>query len=112
MITEVYIGNLKSKKFDYDKIGEDPEGTYPEIIGKSTYDSELFWDIMKEDKKQSNWGCWVWKLNKTDLIAFLNRDKYKDSLSAKHLSDIAFGLNDKKEYLLVAFEDIISPPWD
>lgn len=113
MITEVFIGNLKSEKFDYDKIGEDPvNGTYPEVIGKSTYDSDLFWDIMKEDKIQSDWGCWVVKLTKEQIISFLSQEKYHDNNSAKHLSDIAKTLDNNKEYLLVAFEDIISPPWD
>lgn len=113
MITEVYIGSLKSQEFDYDKIGEDPvNGTYPEIIGKSTYDSDLFWDIMKEEKKQSDWGCWVVKMTKQQIVYFLSQEKYHDYASANHLLGIAKTLEDNKEYLLVAFEDIISPPWD
>ena len=113
MITEVFIGNLKSEKFDYDKIGEDKEGTYPEIIGISTYDSTLFWDIIRNDSiKQSDWGCWVLKLAKEDIIEFLTREEYKDNSSAKVLLEIARTLENCKEYLLVSFEDIINPPWD
>ncbi|MEA4937377.1 MAG: hypothetical protein VB102_12185 [Paludibacter sp.] len=113
MITEVYIGSLKSEKFDYNKIGEDPDnGTYPEVIGKSTYDSDLFWDIIKENSKKSDWGCWVAKMTKEQIISFLSQEKYHDNNSAKHLLGIARTLEDNKEYLLVAFEDIISPPCD
>jgi hypothetical protein len=106
MVKEVYIGNLKSEKFDYDKIGETPEGSYPEIIGESTY-SDLFWDIMEEDKKQSDWGCWVVKMTKQQIIDFLGKKKYRDYSSAKLLLSIAETLDDNKEYLLVALEDIL-----
>ena len=111
MVAEVFIGSLKSEKFDYDKIGEDPvNGTYPEVIGQSTYDSDLFWEIMKEDKKQTDWGCWVVKMTKQQIIDFLGKEKYSDYSSAKLLLGIARTLDNNKEYLLVAFEDIISPP--
>ena len=118
MITEVFIGNLKSEKFDYNKIGETPKGSYPEIIGKSTYDDgitmdTLFWHIIQNERtKQSDWGCWVLKLSKEGIIDYLNQEKYNESNAASFLLDIAKALEDNKEYLLVAFEDIMSPPWD
>ena len=109
MLTEVFIGKVKSEKFDFDKQGK-WSGYYPEIIENSSkYDSELFWDIIgeKPKTKQVDWGCWVLKLNKTDLVAFLSRDKYQDNPSIAFLLDIAKGLNDEEDYLLVAFEDIL-----
>ena len=112
MITEVFIGNVRSEKFDYDIEGN-VNGYYPEVVGKSTFDSELFFDIMRENgSKRVDWGCSVLKLVKIEIINFLNREKYNKNDSAKNLLDIANALENDKEYLLVAFEDIISPPWD
>ena len=105
MITEVFIGNVKSEKFDYDIMVE--SGSYPEVIGKSTFDSVLFWDILKEDNKQTDWGCWVLKMNKQAIIDFLRKDKYSGNVAAKSLLKVANTLTDDKDYLLVAFEDII-----
>jgi len=112
MITEVFIGNVKSEKFDYYKEG-DWSGYYPEVISKSTFDRELFSDIAAEkESKTVDWGCWVLKLSKNEIINFLNRDKYSNNESAQDLLKIAMTLENDKEYLLVAFEDIASPPWD
>jgi len=114
MVTEVFIGNVKSAKFDYYE-QENWHGYYPEVITESGYDSELFWDIIREDRqriKQVDWGCWVLKLSKKDIIKFLSRKKYKENSTAQKLIVIANTLEENKDYLLVAFEDIISPPWD
>ncbi|MPM64538.1 hypothetical protein SDC9_111425 [bioreactor metagenome] len=51
-------------------------------------------------------------MTKEQIISFLSQEKYHDNNSAKHLLGIARTLEDNKEYLLVAFEDIISPPCD
>ena len=112
MVTEVFIGEVKSEKFDYNKQGRNGHAYYPEVITKSEYDSELFWDIIREDKeqiKQTDWGCWVLKLSKKDIIAFLSREKYKKNLSAQNLLIVANTLEEDKDYLLVAFEDILMP---
>jgi len=45
MITEVFIGEVKSEKFDFDEQGN-WHGYYPKTITGSVYDSELFWDII------------------------------------------------------------------
>lgn len=112
MITEVFIGDVKSKKFDYDVEGS-WNGYYPEAISKSTFDRELFSDIAAENgSKTVDWGCWVLKLSKFGIINFLSREKYSKNESAKDLVIIANTLENDKEYLLVAFEDIASPPWD
>lgn len=54
MLTEVYIGEVKSEKFDYDEQGE--HAYCPEIITNFEYDHDLFWDIIEESDKQIDWG--------------------------------------------------------
>ena len=118
MITDTYIGKVKSVEFDYDVAGN-WNGYFPEAICicKETrkgdhcvckgWCSKLYWDIVGEvlDKKpntrQTDWGCFVMKMNKADLVEMLSRDEYK---RAVNMLNLAKALPDTEEYLLVALE--------
>jgi len=132
MVTEVYIGKVKSDTFDFDAKG-DWAGYFPEALCEKQICHELYYDIVgdarekKLNAKQVDWGCFVIKLNKADLIAYLDKDKYKNVNSAErrrlkpvidaagtlfcekkqveYLIDIAKNLSDG-EYVLVALEGI------
>ena len=118
MMTDTYIGKVKSERFDYDIDGnwygyfpepicfckETCKGPYCECKAKGM---RLYWDIVgevndkKPNTKQTDWGCFVMKMNKADLVEMLSRDKYKREVS---MLNLAKGLPDTEEYLLVALE--------
>jgi hypothetical protein len=60
------------------------------------------------DHKQTDWGCWVIKLKKSDIIVYLDNDKYRkyefEVKCLNYLLEFAHTLNDTDEYLLVALE--------
>ena len=84
MVTEVYIGKVKSAKFDFDVKG-DWNGYKPEPLCDLQFCNKLYWDIVsdvnnkKPNTKQTDWGCFTIKLCKSDLINYLNKDIYKVS---------------------------------
>jgi hypothetical protein len=110
---EVFIASIKSAIFDYDKPG-DWNGYEPAAICKSQYHTDLFWDIMgyvadrEPNSKQTDWGCRVIKLKKSDLTVYLDNDKYRkyefELKCLNYLLKFVQTLNDTDEYLLVALE--------
>ena len=107
-MTEVFIGKVKSKEFDYDKPGN-WDGYSPDALCKPQHHSSLFWDILRESNaKQTDWGCYVVKMNKSELIDFLDNDKYRkydrEAEMLKELLTSAHTLSDMEEYLLTALE--------
>jgi len=134
VVTEVYIGKVKSEKFDFDAKG-DWSGYTPEPLCDLFFCNKLYWDIVSAvngqnpKTKQTDWGCFVIKFSKSELISYLDKDKYKksdkpaDSLkgfdiyafnattpkdveASKAFLQVAKGLPDNEEYLLVAIEGI------
>ena len=128
MITFVYIGKVKSDRFNYDVAG-DWNGYSPERLCELQFMHELYFDIVgdvidkKPNTKQTDWGCFVIKMNKADLIRYLGKDKYrrrpecfsylekeayekKSSEGIDYLISIAEGLSNDEEYLLVALEGV------
>ena len=107
MVTAVYIGKFNSQAFDYNKMG-DWNGYFPEAISPWYYQSCLYWDIFKASNvKQTDWGCWVIKMSKDELVVFIT-DKYREYASkANDLKEMLLfvdTLNDTDEYLLTAIE--------
>jgi len=108
MMTKVYIANVKSEHFDYDKCDSydyetNKDWKYPEKIGTSIDIGGyglIPWKY-KERVKKVDWSLRVLKLSKSDLIDFL---KYE--LKHETLLNIAEKLEDEKEYLLVVVEDV------
>ena len=119
MLVKTYIGKVKSVSFDYDIKGnwngyspdeicvckETRKGTDCECEAWGT--SPLYWDIVgevvnkKPNTKQTDWGSFVMKMSKADLVEMLSRDKYKKVVN---LLNLAKRLPDMEEYLLVALE--------
>lgn len=64
----------------------------------------LFWDICFKSTKKVDWGCWVVKMTKREILNFLNQEKRINSPSVKRLMKTALTLDTNKEYLLVALE--------
>ena len=108
----VYIGAVKSKDFDYYKpySGQYKDSTYytycPDRIIKSDIDcgwNHLYFAIMDDkDSVQTDWGCWVLKKTKRDLIQFV-RDNH--TWEPRVLGEVMNTLKDGEEYLLTAFDD-------
>jgi hypothetical protein len=108
MVTETYIGKVKSEEFDYDisckekwntgyspksimYIPDEMRGIYGRIV-RDVIDK-------KENAKQTDWGCFVVKMKKDDLINYLKNQVENENflLNLKELES-------EKEYLLVAKE--------
>jgi hypothetical protein len=124
MELRVYISQLKDEEFDYDIKGPAWDLQYaPKAIGyPGVRVDRLFKDIVRkvldhdENTKQTDWGTFVIKLTKTELIEFLSKEGYKDTIfpnvlhkktpafiDVNTLLDTARKLADG-EYLLVAQE--------
>jgi hypothetical protein len=124
MESRVYISHLKDEEFDYDVKSPAWDLQYaPKSIGyPGVKIDSLFKDIVRmvldneENTKQTDWGTFVIKLTKTELIEFLSSEGYKNtifpdvlhkktpaSLDVNTLLDTAKELADG-EYLLVAQE--------
>jgi len=116
MLVKTYIGRVKSDEFDYDIKGN-WNGYSPDKIClcmKTECECEVFgtfplyWDIVgnvihkKPNTKQTDWGSFVMKMSKADLIEMLNQETYKGK--AEKLLNVAKELPDTEEYLLVALE--------
>jgi hypothetical protein len=110
MVTETYIGKVKSEEFDYDipckekwntgyspkpimSIPDEMRGIYGQIV-RDVIDE-------KENAKQTDWGCFVVKMKKDDLINYLKNQVENENflLNLKKLESEL-----EKEYLLVAKE--------
>jgi DUF438 domain-containing protein len=127
MVKETYIGETKSEKFDFDiprhelyNLGYAPDPIM--YVCDDLY--KIFWDIVsdvldkKENTKQTDWGCWVIKMNKNDLIEYLSQTKYNPEIPSlsdnesyqkfrakyEHFLNSLKELDPEQEYLLVAKE--------
>ena len=127
MSLSIYIGAVKSEKFDYYKPYSGPDktsATYcPERImdvfpTSATYCPErimdvfpivgindhLFSAIMRDnDSVRTDWGCWVLKKTKEDLMVYVMENGSSSTCWA--IEDMDRTLKDGEEYLLVAFDD-------
>ena len=116
MLVKTFIGKVKSDTFDYDIKG-DWNGYSPDKICfclKTDCECEvygtspLYWDIVghvidkKPNTKQTDWGSFVMKMSKADLIELLSREEYRGE--ADKLLSVAQQLPETEEYLLVALE--------
>ena len=114
MFTDVYIGLIKSKDFDYDIEGDStgylptPAMPRPGIDEHKHFvgERDLFWDILgSPDGKQVDWGCYVIKMSLPSMLAFLAKDKHTKNEFAHYLAARAKELLDPSgDYLLVAME--------
>jgi hypothetical protein len=95
MELQVYISQLKDDEFDY--IVEHPIGNRqyaPKAIYWGYRLEDLFWDIVhktldhEENTKQTDWGTFVIKFTKTDLMEYLS--KYV-SMYEEHLEKLSEG---------------------
>ncbi|MDR0713007.1 MAG: hypothetical protein LBF89_01910 [Bacteroidales bacterium] len=130
MELQVYISRLKDEEFDYDI--EYPIGNRqyaPKAIYWGYRLVDLFRDIVdkvldhKENTKQTDWGTFVIKFTKTDLMEYLlkyvimyekhlekmSEGSFKESYKEYNLGGVNSLLNQTKklpddEYLLVAQE--------
>ena len=103
--------SVRSEGFDFDTDG-DPNGYSPRSLSEWKYSSDLFFDIVRAvtdgspNAKQTDWGCFVMKMSKDELIAYLGQEKYTGSMfssDVRCLLNFAKGLPDG-EYLLTALE--------
>jgi len=53
--------------------------------------------------KQHDWGCWVWKRSKAEIVEFLSQEKYKN-FGTEQALNIIRELPDTDDYLLVAYD--------
>jgi hypothetical protein len=125
MVVDTYIGKVKSEKFDYDISCPEKYNTgySPEPIMYIPGDTRrIFMDIVryvgdkKENTKQTDWGCFIIKMNKENLIKYLS--KYNRDIPELENNEIYIKrrkeyrnflleiekLDAEKEYLLVAKE--------
>jgi hypothetical protein len=110
MVTETYIGKVKSEDFDYAVSCDEKwnTGYSPKPIMyipdemNSIY-KQIVRDVIdkKENAKQTDWGCFVVKMKKDDLIQYLKKQVENENflLKIEKLESEA-----EKEYLLVAKE--------
>ena len=114
MFTDVYVGLVKSDKFDYDKPG-DPNSYSPDFALESlrpankpylSGERDLYWKILRHPNvKQTDWGCWVVKMTGEEMVSYLSQAEYHDNRFALFLADmIKANLNLKEFYLLTAME--------
>ena len=110
MVCETYIGRVKDKAFDYDLAPKKDMTEYtPTVICYcETYARTLYWDIVgavmnkQPNTKRTDWGCFVWKMDKAKMIELLSQEKY-NFIKSDTLS-IVKELPDTEDYLLVAKE--------
>lgn len=112
MSLSIYIGAVKSEKFDYYKpySGSNiSSATYcPErimdvfpLVGLNDH---LYFAIMSDkDSVRTDWGCCVLKKTKEDLMVYVMENGSFTTCWA--IEDMDRTLKDGEEYLLVAFDD-------
>ena len=75
MITECYVGHIRSEKFDFETVrrgGGNSSGCFPEQVGLTPilYSRDLFWDIVDHPEAiKSDWGCCLWMMTKTICLS-------------------------------------------
>ena len=114
MFTDVYIGLVKSEKFDYDKEGNyngySPSHALPSLHPSKkpalAGERDIFWDILGHPQsKKTDWGCSVVKMTAHEMVEYLSQPKYSDNEYAKYMiSEIKQHLDLHCEYLLTAME--------
>ena len=112
MSLSIYIGAVKSEKFDYYKPYSGPD------ISSATYCPERIMDVsplvgvndplfsaimMDNDSVRTDWGCRVLKKTKEDLMVYILENGIFTTCLA--IEDMDRTLKDGEEYLLVAFDD-------
>ena len=101
----VYVGNVQSETFDYE-IAKASKGDYygyfPDRITPYLECNGLYGVIMKhEDTVQTDWGCWVVKMQKEDILDHVIQ--WGSIVDHKWLVEF---LEYETDYLLVAFETV------
>lgn len=111
MFLDVFIGRVKSDKFDFDVLGNYngymPEPAYEIERPWPTYPGErdIFWAILDESKaKKLDWGCSAVKMTVEELHAWLSATRWKGNVCAQVLLSRLPELDSSSEYLLVAAE--------
>jgi hypothetical protein len=125
MVTETYIGKIKSEGFDFNIPCEEKfnTGYSPKpIIYVPDHINGIYMDIVhavidkKENAKQTDWGCFTIKMNKEDLLKYLSKyDKeapelennpvyLKEREEYKNFLNEVEKLGSEEEYLLAAKE--------
>ena len=99
----VYIGKVQSETLDYEtaKAGKgDYRGYYPDQITPYLECNGLYGVIMNhEDVVQTDWGCWVVKMQKEDILDHVIQ--WGSIVDHKWLVEF---LEYETDYLLVALE--------
>ncbi len=112
MSLSIYIGAVKSEKFDYYKPYSGPDKTSATYSPERIMDvfpivginDPLFSAIMRDkDSVRTDWGCWVLKKTKEDLMVYIMENGSFTTCWA--IEDMGRTLKDGEEYLLVAFDD-------
>ncbi len=112
MSLSIYIGAVKSEKFDYYKPYSGSN------ISSATYCPERIMDVsplvgvndplfsaimMDNDSVRTDWGCRVLKKTKEDLMVYVMENA--TFFTSWMIEDMDRTLKDGEEYLLVAFDD-------
>ena len=112
MSLSIYIGAVKSEKFDYYKPYSGPD------ISSATYCPERIMDVFPivgindplssaimgdNDSVQTDWGCWVLKKTKEDLMLYVMENG--SFTICRAIEDMDRTLKYGEEYLLVLFDD-------
>lgn len=114
MFTDVYVGLVKTERFDYDKEGT-PYGYSPDYaleslkVGKKPLlpgESVVYWDIVgHSEARKTDWGCWVVKMTGAEMVDYLSREKFARNRFAKFVvAEIEAHLSLQDHYLLTALE--------
>lgn len=124
MLCQVYIGDLQSPKFHWD--GGNPSGNFPVSLCKAfpwlrgsyrpAFDVIEMIEKGRLPGKQTDWGCWVARVNKAQIEAFID-ELYQDEndvitlpetsgnmTSLAQLREFVATLEDQKLYALFALE--------
>ena len=114
MYADVYIGLVKSEKFDYDLPGNNicyiPTRAFPKLEDEEPKyhwgERELYWSLWGHPKgKQVEWGCYVIKMTASEIVDFFQQEKYKDNVYANFLAErVAECLNPSESYLITCVE--------
>jgi hypothetical protein len=113
---DVYIGDLQDPTFHWE--GGDWNGNVPHRLspffppGYLSGLKDSFWALITKietnifDRKQTDWGGWVARISKDQLLAFIHElyGDYEQSPSLEELRDYVTTLDPEKRYALVATE--------
>ncbi|MBQ3342850.1 MAG: hypothetical protein IJG84_13195 [Kiritimatiellae bacterium] len=111
MFLDVFIGMVKSDKFDFDVPGNYngymPDPAYEIDRPWPTYPGErdLYWAILDEPNvKKLDWGCSAVKMSVPELQAWLSASRWQGNVCAQVLLSRLPELDPGGTYLLVAVE--------